>query len=254
MSRPVKVFCWLGWKAPRTSGPPCGDRTLAPWPKAGRGRSPWPRPASTRQVESQASLPSVDDHPHAGQRGPLRLEERQAGVELLRRRLVVRRRAAHRGGDPGVAQRQAVAPRLGDREAGEAGGVHRRHQEQAGAIAGEHPAGAVGAVRAGRQADDQQARLGIAEAGQRAAPVGLVAIRGALHRRDVGAVRPQPRAPRARDDLAMAGAAEAHPRAAASASACSCAWYELRTSGPDSTWPKPRASAIRFSSANSSGW
>ena len=24
-----------------------------------------------------------------------------------------------------------------------------------------------------------------------------------------------------------------------SASVCSCAWYELRTSGPDSTWPKP---------------
>ena len=33
------------------------------------------------------------------------------------------------------------------------------------------------------------------------------------------------------------------------ASACSCAWYELRTSGPASTCTKPRSSAMRFSSA-----
>jgi len=44
------------------------------------------------------------------------------------------------------------------------------------------------------------------------------------------------------------------PAAACQASAVSWAWYELRTSGPDSTWTKPRSSAIRLSSRNSSGW
>jgi hypothetical protein len=38
------------------------------------------------------------------------------------------------------------------------------------------------------------------------------------------------------------------------ASACSCAWYELRTRGPDSTCTKPLPSARCFSSENSSGW
>ena len=34
------------------------------------------------------------------------------------------------------------------------------------------------------------------------------------------------------------------PRWASKASACSCAWYEERTSGPDSTCTKPRSSAL----------
>src|SRR5688500_10587370 len=41
---------------------------------------------------------------------------------------------------------------------------------------------------------------------------------------------------------------------ASNASACSCAWYEERTSGPDSTWMKPLSRAMRFSAANSLGW
>ena len=61
-----------------------------------------PRPAC------RASTTTCD----ARQRGPLALEERQAGVELLRRRLVVGRRAADRRGDLGVAQLEPVAARL----------------------------------------------------------------------------------------------------------------------------------------------
>jgi hypothetical protein len=44
------------------------------------------------------------------------------------------------------------------------------------------------------------------------------------------------------------------PEAVRHASAVSWAWYELRTSGPDSTWTNPRSSAILLSSRNSSGW
>ena len=43
-------------------------------------------------------------------------------------------------------------------------------------------------------------------------------------------------------------------RTLCAASACSCAWYELRTSGPASTCTNPNPSAMRFSSRNSSGW
>ena len=43
------------------------------------------------------------------------------------------------------------------------------------------------------------------------------------------------------------------PYCARYASACSCAWYELRTSGPDSTWANPMSRAMSFRRANSSG-
>ena len=52
----------------------------------------------------------------------------------------------------------------------------------------------------------------------------------------------------------MSSSGPAFHRARAYASAVSCAWYELRTSGPDSTWTKPSSSANCLSSRNSSGW
>ena len=69
-----------------------------------------------------------------------------------RRRLVVRRRAVHGRGDPGAAQRQPVAGVHGRRLVGQPHGVQRREQHVAGAVAGEHPAGAVRPVRGGREA------------------------------------------------------------------------------------------------------
>lgn len=45
----------------------------------------------------------------------------------------------------------------------------------------------------------------------------------------------------------------AYVREFSNESACSWAWYEDRTSGPLSTWPKPRSSAIPLISLNSSG-
>ena len=47
--------------------------------------------------------------------------------------------------------------------------MQRSIQQDAGVIAGEWSAGAVGAVHAGRQPDDQQARAPIAERGHRGA-------------------------------------------------------------------------------------
>ena len=76
--------------------------------------------------------------------------------------------------------------------------MQRRHQEIAGAVAGEHAARSIGTVRGGCEADQQQPCLRIAEPGHRPPPVDLVAKGPPLLSRDVPAVLTQPRAPIAR--------------------------------------------------------
>ena len=76
-------------------------------------------------------------------------------------------------------------------EVGEAGSMERGHEEVAGparAVAGEHAARAVGAVRGGCEAKQQEPRGRIAEAGHRTAPVDLVAVRALLLDGDAPAV------------------------------------------------------------------
>ena len=51
--------------------------------------------------------------------------------------------------------------------------MQRCVQPIAAAITGKHAPGAIGAVRGGREADDEQARMWVAEAGYRPAPVGV---------------------------------------------------------------------------------
>ena len=146
--------------------------STAPWPKRGRGRGTGtPRAASRRSAASQANAPRQTITRTSREQLELARRVRQARVALGRRRLVRRRRAAHRRRDPGVAQRQPVAGVHRRRLVGEARAVQRGEQEVARAVAGEHAAGAVGAVRRRRQAEDQHARVGIAEAGDRPAPV-----------------------------------------------------------------------------------
>ena len=143
----------------------------------------------------------ADHHARRPDELELALQPRRAALALLRQRLVRRRRAADRGGDPAVAQRQAVVAVLGGRLVGEAGAVQRGEQEVARAVAGEDAAGAVGAVRGRRQAEDQHARRRVAEAGDRAAPVVPVAERRALLARDELAPLDEPRAGAAGRDL-----------------------------------------------------
>ena len=142
-----------------------------------------------------------DDHPAARQQLQLALQVGQAVVALLGGRLVGRRRAADDGGDVGVAQPQPVAAPLGLGLVGEAGPVQRRVEPLAGAVAGEHPPGPVGAVGGRRQADDRDPRGGVAEAVQRPRPVVLAAVAT----RRVGGARlaplDQPRAAPAGVDL-----------------------------------------------------
>ncbi|MGY4294467.1 hypothetical protein ACVWXN_002562 [Bradyrhizobium sp. i1.4.4] len=94
-------------------------------------------------------------------------EKLAAGVDLDRQRLVLWRNAMHGIGDPAVDQLQAVVgPRLIG-ALGEAVFEQRGVEQVAGIVAGEGAAGAVGALHAWCKADDQQARLDVAEGGDR---------------------------------------------------------------------------------------
>ena len=102
-----------------------------------------------------------------------------------------------------IVQRQAVAAVQGVRLAGEAGPVQRAVEPLAAAVAGEDPAGPVGAVRPRREADQHQAGLRVAPAGDRPGPVVVVEKRALLHAPDLGAVVAQFRTPPAGDDAPL---------------------------------------------------
>ena len=201
VSRPVNVFCWEGWKQPSSgSGPP--SPKVAPWPKRGRGRGAGrPRSARRRSAASQAKRAEADDHADVGADVELGAGPGQAGVALAGRadgsaaaRTARRRRSTGRAA---AARRRRGAD---DGRAGEAGAVQRGEEEVARPVAGEHPAGAVRAVGGRRQAEQQHARVRVAEARQRAAPVGLAGEGRPLLARDPLAPGDEPRAaPAGRD-------------------------------------------------------
>src|SRR5688572_12942998 len=84
--------------------------------------------------------------------------------------------------------------------------MHRGHQKisrPAATVAGEYAPGAIGSVRRGREAEYQYARVRIAEAWNRFRPVRVVTERRALDSRDLTAIRAQPLALRARNDVVV---------------------------------------------------
>src|SRR5262245_19686244 len=127
----------------------------------------------------------------------------EARGDLVRRGLVVGWRAAHRGCDERIAELQAISWMLRRRHVRKPCAVQSGHQEIPGAadaVAGEHAAGPVGAARRGSETDDEQARAGIAEAGNRFAPIEIVAVGAPLFARDLSAVSAKPRTAIAADD------------------------------------------------------
>jgi hypothetical protein len=75
-----------------------------------------------------------------------------------------------------------------------------RVHEVAGAVAGEGAARAIGAVGAGRETEDEDARARIAEAGHRARPVFVIDIGAAAGLADAGAIDAQAGTQLALDD------------------------------------------------------
>ena len=124
-------------------------------------------------------------------------------ADLFRRGLVLRRSAAHHGSDVCIAQRKSVFFVRSRGLRGEAGAVQHAIEKMTGAIAGERAAGAVGAMRARRQAEDQHPRVHIAEARHRLGPIVAVAVGAALLTPDLLAIFNQPRTAGAGDEFAI---------------------------------------------------
>ncbi len=220
----MNVFCWLGWKQPSSVT------------RAGveLGAVAEPRPRAQPELPARGLPPEraeADDHADAREQRELRGEPRGARVALGGQRLVGRRRAADRGGDPAVAQREPVAAVGGRRLVREPGPVQGGEEEVAAAVAGEHPARAVRAVRGRGEPEQQHAGLRVAEAVDRPAPVLLVAERGALLARDLLAPGDEPRAAAARVDL---GRERVEAHAGVAAAACSSPATSRSTTGSSS--------------------
>ena len=92
------------------------------------------------------------------------------------------------GGDVEVVEFEAVLAGDGDGLGGESGLVEDLVEDVAGAVAGEHAAGAVGAVGAGSEAEDEDAGVRVAEGGDGSSPIGLIAVGAALELRDFGSM------------------------------------------------------------------
>ena len=91
----------------------------------------------------------------------------------------------------------------GRRLRGEAGAVQHAIEKMTGAIAGERAAGAIGAMRARRQAENQHPRVHIAKARYWLGPIVAIAIGAALLAPDLLAIFTQPRTAGAGDEFAI---------------------------------------------------
>ncbi len=156
-----------------------------------------------RQARVERDAAERDQHADARERIEFGGEVRTTRSDFPRRRFVVGWRAPNGGGDVRVVKDEAVRGIRRNRLVREPRFVHRAHQEAARAIPGEHPACSVGAVRRGREADDQQPGGRVAEAGHRSSPVDFVAVRGLLLGRHPFAVPAQPPATLTVDDMTL---------------------------------------------------
>ena len=163
----------------------------------------WTRPhrqatvCEQTQVRVKGDLAECNDDDDARQRAEFGVEMRQTAADFLWCGLVVRRRAPHGGGDERIVECQPIVRALRCGNARESRTMKRRHEEVAGspdAVAGEHAACAVCAMRGRREADDEQSRPGIAKAWNRLCPVRVAAERAALLARDALTVSTQARA------------------------------------------------------------
>ena len=126
-----------------------------------------------------------------------------AGSDLLRQRLVVRRRASHRCDDVCVQQLQSIVAcvdvvRLA-KPARCSAAIRKSPEPPVPSPVNTRPVRFAPCAAGARPQQEQPAR-GIAKAGHGLAPVLLVTIRRALLARDVLTIAPQPRAARARHD------------------------------------------------------
>lgn len=155
------------------------------------------------EVAVEGDLAESDDDADAGKEVDLAGEMGGAVADFEGRGFVAGRGAADDGGDPGVAELEAVCAGGGVRLIGEADFVEDGVHEVAGAVAGEGAASAVGAVRSRGEADDEDAGAGVAEAGDGTCPVDLVLVGAASGDADSGTVLAEAGASLAGADLGV---------------------------------------------------
>lgn len=123
--------------------------------------------------------------------------------QFLRQRLVIRGRTAGGGRNVKVGEHQAIV-KVGSRGLiGEPGFVQYRIHEVSGGISRKGAAGAVGAMGAGSEAENQHAGIGIAEPGHRFPPVVPIAVGAAFFLGDLLSIGHQARATRAGNDFGV---------------------------------------------------
>ena len=149
----------------------------------------------------EGDLAQGEHDAEVGEQVELFVEVGRAGGQLARGGLVVGRGAADGGGDPEVVELHAIVAGDGGWLGGVAGGVKQWVEEGAGAVTGERAAGAVGAVGTGGQAQEEDAGSLVAEAGDGAGPILVVAVGAAFFAGDGIAVCAEARAALAGDDL-----------------------------------------------------
>lgn len=134
-----------------------------------------------REISVEGDPPQRNHDPQIPHQRQFLNQPTPAGADFNRARLVLRRRAVHRTSDPGIHQLHAILPRNTLRLRGKTGLEQCAIEKLPGTIPGKYAPGAVRAVRAGRQTDDQQTRVQRPERRNRTAPVGLFGISAPLH-------------------------------------------------------------------------
>ena len=116
--------------------------------------------------------PEREHRAAGGEVGEFRRKIRVAVTDFRRQWLVRRRQALHRIGDPALDEREPILPIERHRSRCEAVAVQRPVEQDARMVAGERSPGGIRAVQAGREPDDDEARVLRAEGCDGPAEVG----------------------------------------------------------------------------------
>ena len=162
--------------------------------------------AGVQQMASttvEGYFPETHDDFDAWQCGDLCSEVLATVTNLLRERFVSGRGAADDGADPCMAKLEAIVASDGSGLAGEAEVVQDRVHKVTGAVSSKRASGAISAVCAGSESNDEYTGAWISKAGDGARPVGLILIGTAASVSDALAVGSEAGAEFAVDDVVL---------------------------------------------------
>ena len=148
-----------------------------PWPRL-RDLVPDRSPCTQERVHR--GLPKGDDDLQIRKEAQLPLEKRLAPRELQSRREISGRDAPHGGRDDAIAEDEAIIAGDGRGLVREARPMECSVQPRTAPVAREHPSRAVPAMGRGREPDDEETSLRVAERRDWTAPVRLVRERASL--------------------------------------------------------------------------